>query len=142
MLPFCGYHMGDYFAHWLRVGKKIPPASQFKFFLVNWFRKTSDGKWLWPGYGENSRVLKWIFERCDGQGQAVETPIGFVPAPGAIDLPEGVSQEDMQELIRVDQAGWKAELEDIKTQHYPKFGNRLPKELSDQLNMLLKSLGK
>ena len=115
MLPFCGYHMGDYFAHWIRMGEKTPVASQPKFFFVNWFRKTKDGKWLWPGYGENSRVLKWVFERCDGSGKAVETPIGFMPAVDAIDPPAGVTAEDMKELLKVDVAGWKAELADIKS---------------------------
>jgi phosphoenolpyruvate carboxykinase (GTP) len=140
MLPFCGYHMGDYFAHWIQTGKRTPLAAQPKFFFVNWFRKTKEGKWLWPGYGENSRVLKWIFERCDGAGEAVETPIGFMPAAGAIEPPAGVSAEDMKELLTVDVAGWKAELEDIQAAHYPKFGARLPKELMAQLDNILKRL--
>jgi phosphoenolpyruvate carboxykinase (GTP) len=141
MLPFCGYHMGDYFGHWIKMGEKTPPASQPKFFFVNWFRKTKDGKWLWPGYGENSRVLKWIFERCDEAGEAVETPIGFMPALGAIEPPRGVSMQDMNQLLDVDVAGWKAELEDIQTKHYPKFGDRLPKELKEQLETIKKRLG-
>lgn len=140
MLPFCGYHMGDYFAHWIRMGEKTPVASQPKFFFVNWFRKTADGRWLWPGYGENSRVLKWIFERCDGAGKAVETPIGFMPAPDAIERPSGVTEEDMKQLLAVDAAGWKAELEDIKAEHYPRFGSKLPNELNNQLDALLKRL--
>jgi phosphoenolpyruvate carboxykinase (GTP) len=141
MLPFCGYHMGDYFSHWIKMGEKTPVASQPKFFFVNWFRKTKEGKWLWPGYGENSRVLKWAFERCDSGGKAVETPIGFMPAPDAIDRPAGVSAEDMKELLTVDVAGWKAELAGIKTEHYAKFGAKLPKELNDQLDALIKRLG-
>ncbi len=141
MLPFCGYHMGDYFAHWIRMGEKTPLASQPKFFLVNWFRKNKEGRWLWPGYGENSRVLKWIFERCDGTGKAVETPIGYMPTPDAIDAPAEVTEEDMKELIAVDRKGWAAEVEDIKNKHYPKFGDRLPKELHDQLDALVKRLG-
>jgi phosphoenolpyruvate carboxykinase (GTP) len=141
MLPFCGYHMGDYFAHWIKMGKKTPVQSQPKFFYVNWFRKTKEGKWLWPGYGENSRVLKWVFERCDGAGKAVETAIGFMPAADAIEPPAGVSAEDMKELLSVDAAGWKAELADIKTGHYPKFGSRMPKDLLDQLDALGKRLG-
>jgi phosphoenolpyruvate carboxykinase (GTP) len=136
MLPFCGYHMGDYFAHWIRMGAKTPEASQPKFFLVNWFRKTADGKFLWPGYGDNSRVLKWIFERCDGTGKAVETPIGFVPEPSTVDRPESVSVEDMKQLLTVDLNGWKAELEDVKANHYPKFGAKLPKELADKLEAI------
>jgi phosphoenolpyruvate carboxykinase (GTP) len=141
MLPFCGYHMGDYFAHWIKMGERTPLASQPKFFFVNWFRKTKEGKWLWPGYGENSRVLKWVFERCDGAGEAVETPIGFMPAANAIEPPSGVSAEDLKKLLEVDVEGWNAELEDIKINHYPKFGDRLPKELKDQLEALIKRLG-
>jgi phosphoenolpyruvate carboxykinase (GTP) len=141
MLPFCGYHMGDYFAHWIRMGKQTATAAQPKFFFVNWFRKTTEGKWLWPGYGENSRVLKWIFERCDGGGEAVETPIGYMPAENSIERPAGVTADDMRELLAVDVAGWKSELEDIKAEHYPKFGAKLPKELRDQLEALIKRLG-
>jgi phosphoenolpyruvate carboxykinase (GTP) len=140
MLPFCGYHMGDYFTHWIRMGHRTPLESQPKFFFVNWFRKTQDGKWLWPGYGENSRVLKWIFERCDGKGKAVETPIGYMPTPDGIDLPDGFPAEDMKELLKVDVAGWKAELADIGSEHYPRFGVRLPKELLDQLERIGKRL--
>ena len=142
MLPFCGYHMGDYFRHWIDMGAKTPEAAQPKFFLVNWFRKNRDGKWLWPGYGENSRVLKWIFERCDGTGKAVETPIGFVPALDAIDRPESVSDQDMQEITTINIEGWKAELEDIKANHYPTFGDRLPKELMAQLEAIAARLSK
>jgi phosphoenolpyruvate carboxykinase (GTP) len=141
MLPFCGYHMGDYFAHWIRMGEKTPLKAQPQFFFVNWFRKTKDGKWLWPGYGENSRVLKWIFERCNGVGQALETPIGFMPTIDALDRPEGVTADDMKELLAVDVAAWKAELADVKSAHYSKLGNRLPVELQSQLDALIKSLG-
>jgi len=140
MLPFCGYHIGDYFTHWIRMGHSTPLESQPKFFFVNWFRKTKDGKWLWPGYGENSRVLKWIFERCDGQGKAVETPIGYMPTPDSIDLPDGFPAENIKELLKVDVAGWKAELADISSEHYPRFGVRLPKELLDQLERIGKRL--
>ncbi len=141
MLPFCGYHMGDYFAHWIRMGANTPIASQPKFFFVNWFRKTSEGKWLWPGYGENSRVLRWIFERCDGKGEAVETPIGLMPAAGAIAPPAGVTADDIAELLKVDVAGWKAEIADVKTAHYPKFGSRIPREFLDQLDSIGRRLG-
>ena len=141
MLPFCGYHMGDYFGHWIRMGKKTPVASQPKFFFVNWFRKTKEGKWLWPGYGENSRVLQWVFERCDGSGAAVETPIGWVPAADAIAPPAGVTAEDMRELLKVDIDGWKAEIADVRSAHYPKFGARMPKELIEQLEAISKRLG-
>ena len=141
MLPFCGYHMGDYFGHWIRMGAKTPVASQPKFFFVNWFQKTKEGKWLWPGYGENSRVLRWVFERCDGIGAAVETPIGWLPAADAIAPPAGVTAEDMRELLTVDIDGWKAEIADVKSAHYPKFGARMPKELIEQLEAISKRLG-
>ena len=136
MLPFCGYHMGDYFKHWLDIGKKADAKNLPRIFYVNWFRKTSDGKWLWPGYGENSRVLKWICERIDGTAKAVETPIGYVPAPGAIDLSGlDVSDGDMEELLRVDVNAWLQEVESIK-KHYSQFGDRLPQGLRAELNAL------
>jgi phosphoenolpyruvate carboxykinase (GTP) len=129
MLPFCGYNMADYFAHWLEVGAAGDPAKLPKIFYVNWFRKNADGKWLWPGYGENSRVLEWVFERVSGGGDAIETPIGHIPAPGAIDI-EGtdVSKEDLEELLRVDRDEWRAEVPMIR-EHFAKFGDRLPSEL-------------
>jgi phosphoenolpyruvate carboxykinase (GTP) len=143
MLPFCGYNMGDYFQHWINVGKAATDESKLpKIFYVNWFRKTEDGKWLWPGFGENSRVLKWVFEACDGTAKSVDTPIGIMPTADAIDLPEGVSEEDMRELLSVDVDGWLREVEDVRTNHYPKFGDHLPKELSsflDQLEAKLKA---
>jgi phosphoenolpyruvate carboxykinase (GTP) len=136
MLPFCGYHMGDYFAHWVKMGEKTPVASQPKFFFVNWFRKTKEGKWLWPGYGENSRVLKWVFEQCDGSGKYVETPIGLMPTTDAIDLPAGVTADDMKELLSVDVEGWKKEIADVRAEHYPKFGAKLPKALTAELEAI------
>ncbi|MCX5836716.1 MAG: phosphoenolpyruvate carboxykinase (GTP), partial [Deltaproteobacteria bacterium] len=140
MLPFCGYHMGDYFAHWLEMGKKSNESKLPRIFYVNWFRKTPDGRWLWPGYGENSRVLKWIFERIEGTGKAVETPIGYVPAPGAIDTSGlNVSDEDMAELLKVDTEDWLKEVESIK-EHYDQFGDRLPQALRDELAALEKRL--
>ncbi|MGZ6275210.1 MAG: phosphoenolpyruvate carboxykinase (GTP) [Syntrophales bacterium] len=142
MLPFCGYHMGDYFKHWLDIGKKTDVKNLPRIFYVNWFRKTSDGKWLWPGYGENSRVLKWICERIEGIGKAVETPIGYVPAPGAIDLSGlNVSEQDMAELLRVDVNAWLQEVESIK-KHYSQFGDRLPQGLRDELKALEQRLSK
>ena len=130
MLPFCGYHMGDYFQHWLEMGKKIahPP----KIFHVNWFRKGANGKFLWPGYGENVRVLKWILERVSGKGQAEETPIGFVPARRALTL-DGldIPPENMEELLRVDAGDWQKEAEEIGT-FFKKFGDRLPAELREE----------
>jgi phosphoenolpyruvate carboxykinase (GTP) len=142
MLPFCGYHMGDYFSHWLKIGTKSAPDKLPKIFYVNWFRKTPDGKWLWPGYGENSRVLKWIFERTDGSGKAQETPIGFVPVPDAIDVSGlSISRDNMVELLKVDVNEWKKELDTIK-EHYQKFGDRLPKALWDELAALETRLSK
>jgi phosphoenolpyruvate carboxykinase (GTP) len=135
MLPFCGYHMADYFAYWLETGKhtgaKLP-----RIYYVNWFRKDASGRFLWPGYGENSRVLEWIFRRCEGTAEAVETPIGNVPAPGAIKT-EGldISEEDMAALEEVDPELLRAELPSIH-EHFAKFGDRLPQELRDQLRKL------
>jgi len=140
MLPFCGYHMGDYFKHWIELGKKIPAASQPKFFFVNWFRK-KDGKFAWPGYGENSRVLKWIFEQCDGSGKAIETQIGFMPEASNFDKPDSVSTEVLKEILSVDVEGWKKEIADIRANHYPKFGDKLPQELKDELAAIEKRLG-
>jgi len=139
MLPFCGYNMGDYFQHWVNIGKKADPKKLPKIFFVNWFRK-KDGKFVWPGYGENSRVLKWIFEQCNGTGIAQDTPIGLMPTADAIDLPKGVSAEDLKELISVDKEGWLKELDDVKKNHYPKFGDKLPKELQEQLDSLVARL--
>jgi phosphoenolpyruvate carboxykinase (GTP) len=118
------------------MGKKTDTSKLPKVFYVNWFRKTPDGKWLWPGYGENSRVLKWIFERIEGTGKAVETPIGYLPAPGAIDTSGlNISEKDMAELLKVDVNEWLTEVESIK-KHYSRFGNRLPKGLKDELSAL------
>ncbi|MGC8765452.1 MAG: phosphoenolpyruvate carboxykinase (GTP) [Brevinematia bacterium] len=139
MLPFCGYNMGDYFAHWLKIGKMTEPEKLPKIFHVNWFRKTKDGKWLWPGYGENSRVLKWIFERCDNEGKAVETPIGYLPTIDAISLPKGVSVDDIKELLEVKKDEWLREVELIE-EHYRAFGDRLPVELWSELYNLKKRL--
>jgi phosphoenolpyruvate carboxykinase (GTP) len=136
MLPFCGYNMGDYFKHWIKVGEETETKKQPKVFCVNWFRKTKEGKWLWPGFGENSRVLKWIFERCDNTAEAVETPIGYMPLPDSIDRPESVTEEDMKELLSLDKEGWKNELADVRTTHYPKFGSNLPKELIKELDSI------
>jgi phosphoenolpyruvate carboxykinase (GTP) len=140
MLPFCGYNMADYFAHWLSMGERTDAANLPKIFYVNWFRKDASGKWLWPGYGENSRVLEWVFERCAGRGEAVTTPIGYLPAPGAIDT-EGlaVPADDMAELLRVDSEEWRAEVPSIQ-EHYAQFGDRLPDALHDELSALEKRL--
>ena len=136
MLPFCGYNMGDYFAHWLEMGEKTDEDKLPRIFYVNWFRKDEDGGWLWPGFGENSRVLKWIVERISGEADATETPIGYVPAKNAIDTSGiDVTEEQMTELLDVDKEEWLNEIESIR-EHYARFEERLPKALSDELNAL------
>jgi phosphoenolpyruvate carboxykinase (GTP) len=132
MLPFCGYHMGDYFSHWLKVGAS-EGAQMPRVFYVNWFRKDDEGNFLWPGFGENSRVLEWVFRRCEGTAEAEETPIGNVPAPGALNV-EGldITDEAMAELVAVDPAEWKVELPAMH-QHFARFGKHLPEELHSQL---------
>jgi len=132
MLPFCGYHMGDYFAHWLKIGQR-PGAKLPSIYYVNWFRKNADGKFLWPGYGENGRVLKWIHERVSGKGEAVNTPIGRLPTKTALDL-TGLEMPEvaLAELLRVDTEGWLAEVPLMK-KHFEKFGAKLPKGLADEL---------
>jgi phosphoenolpyruvate carboxykinase (GTP) len=136
MLPFCGYNMADYFAHWLEIGRR-EGAELPKIFYVNWFRKDDSGRFLWPGFGENSRILSWVFARCAGHGAAHETPIGFIPPVG----PDGiatsgldVSDEDMAELLRVDIEEWRSQLPQFR-EHLEKF-DRLPAELSEQLKAL------
>jgi len=142
MLPFCGYNMADYLAHWLRIGAAAPdPAKLPKLFYVNWFRKGPDGRWLWPGYGENSRVLEWVFERVSGGGEAIETPIGWLPAPGAISTSGlDIPASDLEELLRVDTAEWRDELALIE-KDYALYGDRLPQALRDELSALAKRLG-
>ncbi|HUC37289.1 MAG TPA: phosphoenolpyruvate carboxykinase (GTP) [Acidimicrobiales bacterium] len=136
MLPFCGYNMADYFAHWLTIGKSTDASNLPRLFLVNWFRKDAEGRFLWPGYGENSRVLAWIFERSAGRGEAVDTPAGRVPAPGALDISDlDVSKEQLTELLEVDRSEWRAEVPLIR-EHYAKFGDRLPSELAAQVDSL------
>ncbi|MFH1057693.1 MAG: phosphoenolpyruvate carboxykinase (GTP) [Pseudomonadota bacterium] len=140
MLPFCGYNMGDYFQHWFEMGDRLG-AKAPKIFYVNWFRKTAEGKWLWPGFGDNSRVLKWMCERVDGKVGGRETPIGVLPKDGDLDLTGlDIPAEDMQELLKVDPAAFKAEVPDIEN-HFAKFGAKLPVRLSAQLDALKKRLG-
>lgn len=136
MLPFCGYHMGDYFAHWLEMGKKSTPQKLPRIYYVNWFRKNSSGAFLWPGFGENSRVLKWIFERTSGKAEAVETPIGYVPK--TLDL-EGLSSIDLKQLLAVDQSGWQEAALELET-YFKVFGSRMPQGLIDELEGLKKRL--
>ncbi|HHU63937.1 MAG TPA: phosphoenolpyruvate carboxykinase (GTP) [Clostridiales bacterium] len=140
MLPFCGYHIGDYLQHWLDIGKKTDPEKLPKIFYVNWFRKDKDGKWLWPGFGENSRVLKWIVERVSGEGKAQKTAIGYMPTIDAIDTTGlEIGQEQMSQLLEVDREGWLKEVESVR-EYYKTFGDRLPEELIRQLNALEKRL--
>ena len=136
MLPFCGYNMADYFAHWLSFSERFDESKLPKIFYVNWFRKDEGGKWLWPGYGENSRVLEWVFERTAGRGDAVETPIGFVPTRSAIDV-DGldISADDMAELLTVHVEEWRDEVPLIR-QHFAQFGDRLPARLADEVDDL------
>jgi phosphoenolpyruvate carboxykinase (GTP) len=141
MLPFCGYHMGDYFKHWINIGQSHDESKLPKIFFVNWFRKDKDGKFMWPGYGENSRVLAWIFDRCDDKDNAVDTPIGKLPKSGAIEAPAGVGADAMKELCSVDIEGWKKEIADVRKNHYPKFGDKLPEELYAELDAIEKRLG-
>ena len=134
MLPFCGYNMGDYFAHWIEMGKKIPHAP--KIFNVNWFRTDDEGNFIWPGFGDNMRVLMWILARCDEKVDAVETPIGYMPKPEDINIEglesEGVTLDVMKELLSVDKSLWKEDIKGVK-EFYAKIGDRMPKELYDQL---------
>ena len=134
MLPFCGYHMGDYFAHWLRVGAAATdPELLPKIFYVNWFRRDANGKFLWPGYGENSRVLAWIFERCAGRADASDSAFGRVPAPGVLNTDGlGLAPERLDALLTIDRDAWRDEVALIE-EHYERFGDRLPTELRDQL---------
>jgi phosphoenolpyruvate carboxykinase (GTP) len=142
MLPFCGYNMGDYFGHWLEVGASADPEKLPKIYYVNWFRKGADGRFLWPGFGENSRVLKWIVDRLDGRGQGTETPIGTVPTPDALDL-DGleIDAEDLNELLTVDPEAWRQEAALIPT-HFRRFGDHLPRALWDEHKALVSRLGR
>jgi phosphoenolpyruvate carboxykinase (GTP) len=141
MLPFCGYHMADYFRHWLEIGERGDADKLPKIFYVNWFRKDPSGRWLWPGFGENSRVIAWAFRRCDDDAVAEETPIGLVPAAGSLDL-DGldIPSEDLDELLRVDPAEWREELPSMH-EHFAKFGDQLPGELREQLDTLEAKVG-
>ena len=139
MLPFCGYHMADYFAHWLKIGARTD-AKLPRVYYVNWFRQDENGKYLWPGYGENSRVLEWIFDRCDGRVHAKDTPIGRLPDPDDLDL-QGLNlpTSDLLKLLSVDKTGWLGEIPSIRL-HFQKFGDRLPQELARQVDDLERRL--
>lgn len=138
MLPFCGYHMGDYFNHWINVGKKSDPANLPKIFYVNWFRKDENGKFIWPGYGDNIRVLKWVFERLDGTGKADDKAFGKVPSKGALDTNGlGISEEKLSTLFDISKEEGLAEVNEMR-EYYKKFGDKLPAELSAELDLLEK----
>ncbi len=140
MLPFAGYNMADYFAHWLKIGQK-QGAKLPKIFFVNWFRKDKNGKFIWPGFGENTRVLKYIVDRLEGKAQAVDTAIGRVPAKSSLDV-SGLSltDEQLDTLLGVDHEVWREEAGLIPA-FFDKFGDRLPKALWDQHKSLVKRLG-
>jgi phosphoenolpyruvate carboxykinase (GTP) len=135
MLPFCGYNMADYWGHWLEIGRKAG-AQLPRIYLVNWFRKDAGGRFMWPGFGENSRVIEWIFGRCSGEDDAISTPIGFLPAPGAIDRTGlDVTSADLAALFEVDPAAWLAEADAI-SEHYARFGSKLPVALAARLEQM------
>jgi phosphoenolpyruvate carboxykinase (GTP) len=139
MLPFCGYNMADYWGHWLEIGRKAGAVLP-RIYLVNWFRKNAEGKFMWPGFGENSRVIEWIFGRCSGEDDAVSTPIGLLPAPGAIDT-NGlvISDADLATLLSVDPAAWVEEAAAIE-EHYARFGSKLPPQLAAQLEQMKRAI--
>ncbi|MEW6234134.1 MAG: phosphoenolpyruvate carboxykinase (GTP) [Candidatus Omnitrophota bacterium] len=139
MLPFCGYHMGDYWRHWFDMGDRLGKSAP-KIFYVNWFRKAGDGHWLWPGFGDNSRVLKWMCERVEGKAKTVETPIGFMPAEDALDLNGlDIPAEDIRELLCVDKDAWRSEIPDFE-KYLIQFGDRLPERMKIQLEKAKKRL--
>jgi phosphoenolpyruvate carboxykinase (GTP) len=139
MLPFCGYNMADYWAHWLAIGRRRG-AKLPRIFYVNWFRKGADGRFLWPGFGENSRVLAWVFERCAGRAEGHETAIGTLPTAADLDLAGlSIPKKDLAELLHVDAEGWLAELPLIRS-YYRKFGTKLPAEFSQELDALERRL--
>jgi phosphoenolpyruvate carboxykinase (GTP) len=140
MLPFCGYNMADYFSHWLSVGSKTSAAKLPQIFFVNWFRRDNDGRFLWPGYGENSRVLKWVFERLNGKADAQKTAIGFLPATDSLDIDGlNINTSDLKAITSLDTDGWREAVPQIR-EHFAIFGDRLPAKLHDSLNSLESAL--
>jgi phosphoenolpyruvate carboxykinase (GTP) len=140
MRPFTGYHVGDYFAHWLSIGAGGDEAGLPRLFWVNWFRRAHGGRYLWPGFGDNSRVLAWVLARVAGRGDAVETPIGRVPAPGALDVSGlALSDDDLAALLRVDTDEWRQELALVEG-HFAEVGDRLPPALRSELTALRRRL--
>jgi phosphoenolpyruvate carboxykinase (GTP) len=139
MLPFCGYNMADYFAHWLATGPRLtkPP----RIFRVNWFRRDADGKFLWPGYSDNVRVLRWMVERIRGRGGAQETPLGWVPSPGDLDLQGlGTAAERVGQALRCDAREWRPALDSL-AEFYGQFGSRLPRPITAQLTETRRRFG-
>tara|TARA_Y100001934_G_C11964241_1_gene590991 strand:+ start:124 stop:615 length:492 start_codon:yes stop_codon:yes gene_type:complete len=135
MLPFCGYNFGDYFQHWLDIGNE-PGANLPKLFYVNWFRKDDDGRFIWPGFGENARVLKWVLERIAGSADAIETPIGMIPKSQDLDISGlDLTSQELETLLAVDHNEWRDELSLIE-EHYASIGERLPSEMRLQLEQL------
>ena len=141
MLPFCGYNMGDYFQHWLDMGVKLGDKAP-KIFNVNWFRTDDEGNFVWPGFGDNMRVLNWIIDRCEGKADATETAIGYVPKPEDIDLTDlDMDMDTLKSILKVDKGVWEKEAAEIE-EHYKKFGDKLPHELKEQLENLKANLAK
>ena len=142
MLPFCGYHMGDYFGHWIQIGRMTMPEKLPKIFYVNWFRKDEDGKFMWPGYTDNVRVLKWVIERVNGTGKYVNTPIGRLPAEGAIETDGiGVTPDTLKKLFRINKEEWHNEISEMR-EYYKIFGGKLPKQLTEELDKIEERLKK
>ena len=140
MLPFCGYNMADYWGHWLKIGGFTSPEKLPRIYSVNWFRKDADGNFIWPGFGENARVLEWIVNRLTGDADAVDTPIGRIPAPGSLDINGlDLSEEAFDELFAVDTHSWLAEA-DLTEEYYAEFGDRVPAEMNSQLMALRERL--
>jgi len=141
MLPFCGYNMADYWQHWLRIGEFTSPEKLPRIYQVNWFRKDAQGKYLWPGFGDNSRVLEWVVRRTEGEAEAVDTPLGRIPAPGEIDMSGlDLSPEQEAELFAINADMWRAEA-DLTEDYYGQFGDRVPPALREQLAALRERLG-
>jgi len=139
MLPFCGYNMADYWLHWLSIGQRAG-AKLPRIYHVNWFRKSAGGDFIWPGFGENSRVLKWVFERCDGTGKGIETPLGVLPGVDALDLSGlDLADDEIKDLLSVDVDGWLEEIPKLR-EWYAKFGARLPAALAEERDSLEKRL--
>ena len=140
MLPFCGYNMADYFSHWLSMSESTSREKLPKIYYVNWFRKNAEGKFMWPGFGENSRILKWVFERTIGKGQGIETAIGVLPSPESLDLSNlDINLDDLKALLEVDVQGWKEEFSAVRN-YFQIFGERLPKKLLGVLDELEQKL--